>query len=283
MVHNLVSCRSHSSKYSLRCLCDPRDVCVDGLSRKDFNRCWKDLIRKTFTRGRKTPPPLGTPRSQTISDQNKKPRKRIWRSVLRRGAKRSLSRRFSPASSVDASQKTYPAGISHLGPVRAGAKASRISNIVRIAGSPKAAKLYARALRRVLADLGCALLGPFPTLMLQRVWDVFGERLIAPHGMSCWCALCRSKHVAVYRDDLEAFSDLVVSYVKQMPLSVAMGLIIPAPLKTAKFVANKLWKWAKVLFPGYTASLSRGARSLWEKLIKSWKDWFGSQDAVTED
>lgn len=202
----------------------------------------------------------------------------------RRWARRSLAQRFVTVESGLYPQKTRPAGLAYPGeqsPPREGSKVlegssssglrtRKPSALQRLVGNAKRSKLFVRALRRVLADGGVALVGPLPFALIERVWDRFGERLVSPHGPGCWCRLCVSGKVA----HMSLVADLyatVVEYVRQMPLKTVLGFLLPAPLKTAKFVVNKLWQWLKVLAPGYTALLSYRVQQLFDSFCKWWK------------
>lgn len=259
-------CRCQRSKHNLRCYpatCLGRPSVIEE---KRFKENWDALLERSSHGGRVS-------RASTVHKVAKQPikkrRKRSRMCVLRKWARRSLAKRFCPSNEGDTHKETKHAGLSapsggNLNPV----KDRKFTKIQKLCGNAKRSKLFVRALRRVLADLGIALVGPLPFALLERLWVLFGEGLVAPHGVGCWCVSCRSSlsaHMPIH----VALGDVLVSYLKQMPVHVIFGLIVPAPFKTAKFVANKLWQWVKVLFPGYSSRIGNHVRQALERFV-SW-------------
>jgi len=122
------------------------------------------------------------------------------------------------------------------------------SEFSRLVGDARVRKKFVRICRGALADLGIAVVGPIPYRALEIMWEYFGEEHFSVHGRACWCRLCRSVGPARFsfvQGIGEALYDYVVS-LKTIALA-AFGLIAPAPLRMAKFVAGKLWKWLKIL------------------------------------
>jgi len=97
-------------------------------------------------------------------------------------------------------------------------------------------------------DLGLSLVGPLPTRVLEIMWEYFGEEHFSAHGRACWCRLCRSVGPARF-SFVQSIGDMLANYFVSYKWLVCaiFRLIAPAPLRTAKFVANKLWKWVKIL------------------------------------
>lgn len=240
---------------------------------REFTRNWNALRKKSFHAWRESRSSRAAKSVKTIKDQTKRPRRRTRRSRLRKWAKRALAQRFVSVGYGDAHTKSQSAGLSATVAVTPPpVKERKLSRLSRLVGDAKRSKLFIRALRRVLADSGCALVGPLPFKILERLWLLFGERLVAPHGVACWCTLCRSS-IGAHMSTRVAIQDVLVSYLRQMPVRALFGMIAPAPLKTAKFVANKLWQWLKVLLPGYMARLRHRARVAVDRLLKWWMDW----------
>lgn len=176
----------------------------------------------------------------------------------RRWARISLSRRFVRSNqpvdpgSVLVAGLSMPRGESHQGVILAKSKAS--TRFDRLVGNAKTKKKFLRICRALVEDLGMSVVGPLPFKILESMWYYFGEEHFAPHGRRCWCALCRSRGLA-HSSFLERVGDVVYQYLVKMPLHVARSIVYPVPLKTARFVANKLWKWFNVLSEGLVASL----------------------------
>lgn len=122
---------------------------------------------------------------------------------------------------------------------------SRFDNLVR---NPRVKKKFLGICRGILSDLGISLVGPLPFRALEIMWQYFGEEHFSAHGRACWCQLCRS--IGPYRVSfLQAIGDSLYNFFVswKFALNAIFGLIAPAPLKMAKFVTNKLWKWLKVM------------------------------------
>jgi len=186
-------------------------------------------------------------RKSRKSRKEKSKRGRLSR--LRRRARRSLARRFVPQlSEVHPAQDlvarpglSYPQGSRPKGRVT-----SRFDLLV---GDHRVKKRFLKICRGVLEDLGIMLVGPLPFRALVIMWEYFGEEHFSAHGSACWCRMCRS--VGPSRlGFLQSLSEMLYNYFVnwKSAASAAFGLIAPAPLKMAKFVANKLWRWLKILF-----------------------------------
>lgn len=184
-------------------------------------------------------------RSKPRSARKKKRRRRLSR--LRRWARRSLARRFCPASQQVDPQKVTACGLCVLRPVTGQAVRLETLKVVAPWRDPKVRKKFFKICHRLLRDLGLSLVGPIPVMILQKMWDHFGEEHFNTHGRGCWCRLCRSTGTA----QLSFLSDVwdsVVTYLVKMPLYALKHTLVPAPLRAAHFVANKVWQWYKVLF-----------------------------------
>jgi hypothetical protein len=123
-----------------------------------------------------------------------------------------------------------------------------------LVGDAKVRKKFVRIMRGILSDLGVALVGPVPFRILEIMWEYFGEEHFSAHSRACWCRLCRS--VGPSRlSFLQAIGDSLYNYFVSWKFAVnaTFGLIAPAPLRMAKFVANKFWKWLKVVLEGQPA------------------------------
>lgn len=169
--------------------------------------------------------------------------------TLNRWARESLSLRFVlPKQEVDPHQD--PSGqagpsVRREPPTGNSGDVSRFALLVRDA---RVRKKFVRVCRGVLADLGIALVGPLPYRALEIMWMHFGEEHFSAHGRLCWCRLCRTDGIA-QRSFLQSIGEALYDYFvswKYVALAT-FGLIAPAPLKMAKFVATKLWKWLKIL------------------------------------
>lgn len=186
------------------------------------------------------------------SNKKKKPRKKRKKrrprlSRLRRWARRSLARRFCPRSHEVDPRKDAAGGLRALRAVKPKAVRPLNSKVAAWARDPRLRKRFVKVVRKLLSDLGMRFVGPVPVMILEKMWSHFGEEHFSPHGAACWCVLCRSKGPA-RMSFLQDVWDSVVTYLVKMPLRVLMSMIVPVPLKTAHFVANKVWQWFKVLF-----------------------------------
>lgn len=194
-----------------------------------------------------------------------------------------MAKAFSTMENGSDPQKTRPAGLAYPGGenppevTQRKLKQRPVSKLVGLCGNAVRSKKFVKALRRLLADLGVALVGPLPYALLERVWDRFGVELISPHGAACWCVLCKSSRVA-HMPFLVDLADTLVTYLVKMPVRAVLGILLPAPLKTAKFVSNKLWQWLKVLFPGYTSSLVHSVRTYFDRFVEWVKGKVGFPD-----
>jgi hypothetical protein len=133
-------------------------------------------------------------------------------------------------------------------------KSGAVKRMVRskfdeLVGNPKVKKKFLRICRGILGDLGIALVGPLPFRALEIMWEYFGEEHFSVHGSACWCRMCRSSGPARI-SFLQAIGGSLYDYFvgSKFVLSAIFGLIAPAPLRMAKFVANKLWKWLRIIF-----------------------------------
>lgn len=170
--------------------------------------------------------------------------------AYRHWARISLSRRYVPSKqrvdpdSDSVAGLSFPCGRPHV------SNDVKIqSRFARLVGDAKHRKLFLKICRGILSDLGISLVGPLPFRCLEIMWEYFGEEHFSGHGRACWCRLCRSVGPARFTF-VQAIGDSVLQFFvnwKTIP-SVIFGIIAPAPLRTAKFVANKLWKWLKILF-----------------------------------
>jgi len=129
------------------------------------------------------------------------------------------------------------------------ASGPRLSRFSRLVGNPKYRKKFLKVCRGILQDLGLSLVGPLPMRALEIMWAYFGEEHFSAHGRACWCQLCRSIGPARI-SFLQAIGDSLYNFFVSwgFALNATFSLIAPAPLKMAKFVANKLWKWYKRLY-----------------------------------
>jgi len=171
--------------------------------------------------------------------------------VFRQWARDALSRSFVHVETmVDPQQDPVgQAGLSMQSDLPASnGREIHMSRFSRLVGNPRYRKKFLRICRGILADLGLSLVGPLPMRALEIMWEFFGEEHFSAHGRACWCRLCRSVGPARL-SFLQAISgslyDFFVSW--KYALSAIFGLIAPAPLRMAKFVANKLWKWLKIV------------------------------------
>jgi hypothetical protein len=196
--------------------------------------------------------------------RRKSKRSRVTR--LRRWARRSLARRFVPVESRLDPNKVLLAGIalpSRPDGVQVGLETSsrvvRRSKLDELVGLAKpnaaAKKRLLRVSREILNTLGVAVVGRIPMRVLEIIWEHVGERVIAPHGMACWCQQCRS-HAAVHRSLLSRTGDAVLYYLQQMPLRVTLKWLVLAPIRTAQFVSNKLWRWLNILCDDVPAKIA---------------------------
>jgi hypothetical protein len=180
--------------------------------------------------------------------KGKKRRSRLSR--LRRKARNSMSRRFVLCKQeVDLQQDS----LGQIEPLThcevPDRKVERnLSAFQRLVGNPRVRKKFVKICRGVLSDLGVALVGPVPFRLLEIMWEYFGEEHFSAHGRACWCQLCRSVGPARF-SFLQSIGDSLYSYFVSWKFAVnaTFGLIAPAPLRMAKFVANKLWKWLKIV------------------------------------
>jgi len=169
----------------------------------------------------------------------------------RQWARASLLGRFVRAdSTVDPHQDLVgQAGlVIRSDPASSNVREIQVSRFSRLVGNPKYRKKFLKICRGVFMDLGLSLVGPLPMRALEIMWQYFGEEHFASHGRVCWCRLCRSVGPARL-SFLVAISDSLCDFFVSWKyvLSATFGLLAPAPLKMAKFVANKLWKWLKIL------------------------------------
>lgn len=179
--------------------------------------------------------------------RRKKKKRRPRLSRLRRWARRSLARRFCPRSHEVDPQKDTAGGLCAPRVVKPKAVRPLNSKVAAWARDPRVRKKFVKIVRKLFFDLGLNVVGPVPVMILEKMWSHFGEEHFSPHGAACWCVLCRSIGPA-RMSFLQDIWDSLVVYLRKMPLKVLMSMIVPVPLKTAHFVANKVWQWYKVLF-----------------------------------
>lgn len=175
---------------------------------------------------------------------------------LRHWAREGLSRTFVLTSSeVDPSQNSAGQAesatpsdglVSNSGEIK---DRSDGRSLLAMVGTPGVRKKFLKVSRTLLQDLGLSLVGPLPLRALEIMWQYFGEEHFSAHGRACWCRLCRSVGPARF-SFLQGIGDMLFDYFVSFK-SVAcaiFSLIAPAPLRMAKFVANKLWKWFNVIW-----------------------------------
>lgn len=173
----------------------------------------------------------------------------------RHWARESLSRRFVQGETlVDPNQDL--AGQAGLA-IRSDPVISNGQEIIRpkfrtkldeLVGNPKFKKKFIKICRGILGDLGLTLVGPLPMRALEIMWQYFGEEHFSAHGRACWCRLCRSigpARVSFLQSLGDSLYDFFIGW--KFAVNAIFGLIAPAPLKMARFVANKLWKWLKIV------------------------------------
>jgi len=175
--------------------------------------------------------------------------------ILRHWAREGLSRHFV-RSSTPVDPNKVPSGQDGL-VIRSDPSSSNGTEIPRsilrtrmdrLVRNPKVKKKFVKLCRAILMDLGISLVGPLPIRALEIMWQYFGEEHFSAHGRMCWCRLCRS--VGPSRlSFLQAVGDSLVNFFVswKFPLNAIFRLIAPAPLKMARFVANKLWRWLKIV------------------------------------
>lgn len=188
---------------------------------------------------------LGPRRKRGRSKSQKAKRSRVAR--LRRRGKRSLARRFVPAGCRFDPQKTQLAGLRNPRAVKHQVVTPVKNPLYALVGSASVRKRFVRVVRKLLCDLGISVVGPVPFMILVKMWAHFGEEHFSVHGRKCWCLLCRSTGPVRF-SFLADLSDSLVTYLVKMPFYAVKALIVPAPLRTAYFVSNKVWQWYKVLF-----------------------------------
>jgi len=176
----------------------------------------------------------------------------------RHWARESLSRRFVRGDTAVDPQKDLAgqAGLvirSDPTAVRAEKFKSRFSVLV---GNPNHRKKFLKICRGILGDLGLSLVGPLPMRALEIMWQYFGEAHFSVHGTACWCRLCRSvgpSRMLFVQAIGDALYEFFVTW--KFAVNTIFGLIAPSPLRMAKFVSNKLWKWVKILCPGAASAI----------------------------
>lgn len=182
---------------------------------------------------------------------------------LAQWARESLSRRFVPSSQrVDPQEdlsgqgkhfQPREGGLSNEPEMKAGVERKRLAYAdfldpfgVFISNGVRYEKLR-HAVSMACVEVGIKFIGPVPIRILQITWEHFGEELFSEHGRACWCRSCRSigpaRHSFVQRLGGEWWAYLV-----KMPIHVIKSLVVPAPLRMAWFVANKLWKWLNIIY-----------------------------------
>jgi len=202
-------------------------------------------------------PLVGTYTSVKVEKVQQVPKSRVSKvglSTLRRWARESLSRRFRQGENPVVPSQDAVAGLRYpcrrLPPEQSVEKSSRArvkTKFDLLVGDPKVKKKFLKITRGVFSELGITLVGPVPFRALEIMWVHFGEEHFAPHGRTCWCRLCRSVGPARF-NFLAQLGDMVVDYLVKMPLYAIKSWVLPLPLRAAEFVANKLWKWLKILF-----------------------------------
>jgi len=170
--------------------------------------------------------------------------------AYRQWARDSLSRRFVPSKQrVDPHQDPAgQAGLSMRSDPPLINQREIQSFVVRWYGNARFRKKFVRICRGILSDLGISLVGPLPWRALEIMWEHFGEEHFSAHSRACWCRLCRSVGPARFsflQGLGESLYDYFVSF--ESIAAVIFSLIAPAPLRMAKFVTGKLWKWLKIL------------------------------------
>lgn len=169
--------------------------------------------------------------------------------AIRHWARESLSQRFVQAGNLVDPRQDSVAGLSFPCGVNRSLVTGNTSSLTLLVRDPRVRKKFVKICRGVLGDLGISLVGPLPYRALEIMWEHFGEEHFSLHSRACWCSLCRSVGPARFSFLTSLGVSLYNFFVSWKSIEGAIfRVIVPAPLRTARFVANKLWKWLKIIF-----------------------------------